>query len=169
MKKSIKTAGLFILQIAIILAVFVGVKSYQTRDMLETDGSVFIEPHNLVSLEGEVVQLPGDGKRKLVYFFAPWCSICEVSVGKLAALEQENLSVMTVALDYETVKDVESFVTNNNVNTQVLLGTENTKQLFRIKGYPSYYLLDENNKVVGKSFGLNNFIGIKISNLLSQI
>lgn len=148
--------------------VLVGISAWQVKDMLDVDGSVVVDAHRLVSLEGETVNLSEPGKRTLVYFFAPWCSICKVSIGNLDYVQSTDLNVVRVALDYRDSSEVERFVEQNDVNGQVLLGTNFIKENFQIQGYPTYYLLDKDNKVVSRSFGYSTALGLKLKNYLNS-
>lgn len=154
--------------IAVIGAIFFAVQSWQSRNMLDTDGSVEIAPVNLVSINGDINALAEPGKRTLVYFFAPWCNVCAMSIGNLDYLEQEDLKIVRVALDYNDVESVQNFVSQNNVNGEVLLGTQAQKTAFQVPGYPAYYLLDEEMKVVSRAFGYSTAVGLKVKNYLNQ-
>lgn len=153
----------------IFFAVVIGlVVAYQSRNLLTSDGSVEVSPMRLVSLDQQVHTLPEEGARTLVYFFAPWCQVCAASIGNLDSLESENLTVQRVALDYDSVEDVQDFVTNNEVNGTVLLGQQALKQQFNILGYPTYYIVDENRKIVASAYGYSTTVGMKINNFLNS-
>lgn len=154
--------------IVIIALVVLGISAWQTRHMLSSDGSVSVDEHLLVSLEGKTAPLVQPGKRTLVYFFAPWCNICKLSINNLDYLPSEDLNVVRVALDYRDLSEVENFVMQNDVQGQVLLGTQSHKEKFKIQGYPTYYLLDEDNTVVARSFGYSTALGLKLTNYLNS-
>lgn len=144
------------------------VSALRSHGMLSSDGSVTVESSNLVTLDGRVQPLLKGEKRTLVYFFAPWCSVCAVSIGSIDGIESEELEVVAVALDYAAIEDVEQFVARHDVNASVLLGNNNLKRQFKIKGYPSYYLINEESEVVARSFGFNTSTGIKVKNWLAD-
>lgn len=154
--------------VAIFAAVFFVITLWQGRNLLDADGSVTVNSHQLVSLAGEVQPLSVPGKQTLVYFFAPWCSVCAVSIGNLEGMESEDLRVVRIALDYASVEAVQAFVDDNEVAGEVLLGTADYKQTFSIPGYPTYYLLDEQNTVVARSFGYSTALGLRLQALLNQ-
>ena len=149
-------------ELVVFAVIFFGIMAWQTRDMLNTDGSVEIGTTVLPSLAGETMALAKSGKPTLVYFFAPWCSICKLSIGNLEGLNTDKFNIVTVALDYNSVEAVQAFATEQALTVPVLLGTNDLKQQFKIKGYPSYYLLDENRKVVSKSYGYSSTLGMKL-------
>ena len=164
-KKLVKLA----LELAAIIAIVYGVSAWQARDMLTSDGSHSIDAMQLVSLQGEVESLYQQKRRTLVYFWAPWCSICAVSIGSLDNVNEDDFDIVTIAMDFENLESVQAFVDKHDVQSRVLLGNEQLRQQFSIQGYPSYYLLDENANVVAKSFGLNTSIGIKVKDWVSRL
>lgn len=156
-------------ELVVIVAIVYAVSAWQARNMLESNGSQSIDAMQLVSLQGEVQSLYQTNRRTLVYFWAPWCSICAVSIGSLDNVDEEDFDIVTIAMDFEDLEAVQAFVDKHEVQSLVLLGNEQLRRQFKIQGYPSYYLLDENANVVAKSFGLNTSIGIKVKNWVSRM
>jgi thiol-disulfide isomerase/thioredoxin len=149
-------------ELAIFAVIFFGITAWQTKDMLGTDGSVEAAAAVLPSLSGDTRSLTESGKPTLVYFFAPWCNICKLSIGNLEGLDNDKFNIVTVALDYDSIEAVQAFAQEQELSMPVLLGTNDLKQEFKIKGYPSYYLLDKDRKVVSKSYGYSSTLGIKL-------
>ncbi len=144
------------------------VSLWQERNLLDDDGSVLIENRSLPSIEGQVEPVLADNKRTLVYFFAPWCNVCAASIDNLDGLEDKDLKVVRIALDYSSVEEVEKFVTDNKVVGTVLLGTQTMVREFNVMGYPTYYLLDEQHRVVANAFGYSTEVGLKLTNYLNK-
>lgn len=163
-----KKKSTWLRDIAIFAIIFFGISAWQGRHLLDSDGSVTIPDTQLVSLEGNIQSISEPGKRTLVYFFAPWCNICKLSIGNLDYLQSDDLKVVRIALDYRSLEDVETFVSENDVTGTVLLGTNQQKQQFSVPGYPTYYLLDENSNVVASSFGYSSALGLKLKNYLAK-
>ena len=159
--KTIKEVVFFVVVIFLIT-------SWQERGLLEDDGSQVIEPLQMVNLNGTVEPLVAEGKRTLVYFFAPWCNVCEMSISNLNGLDGEKLDVVRVALDYQSQNEVERFVKRADVEGRVVLGNDFHKQRFNVPGYPTYYILDEHQKIIASSFGYSTGLGVKLKNYLSR-
>ncbi|MBT1063527.1 TlpA family protein disulfide reductase [Bowmanella sp. Y26] len=138
---------------------------WQTRNLLETGNQV--PDTHLPLLSGGSSPLTEEGKPTLVYFFAPWCSICAASIGNLEALESDELVIRRVAMDYASLEDVSEFVRDNEVAGDVLIGHEGLKQQFRVLGYPTYYLLDANQRVVASDMGYSTSMGLKVRKALA--
>ncbi|GAA0857524.1 TlpA family protein disulfide reductase [Aliiglaciecola litoralis] len=141
---------------------------WQGRHLLDDDGTVVVDNVHLATLNNDVQPLFVSDKRTLVYFFAPWCAICELSIGNLDHLSDPELRVVRVALDYQSQNEVEDFVNRSNVKGVVLLGSNQLKQKFKVPGYPTYYLLNEQQQVVGHSFGYSSAMGLKLKNYLNK-
>ena len=148
---------------AVLAAVVISLIVYwQTKDMLDSSGSVVVAQQNLVSLNKEVLPLLDKNKTNLIYFFAPWCTICSLSIGNLEYLDANKVNVVVIALDYASVEEVSQFVTEHEVSSTVLLGHADLKSQFQIQGYPSYYLVDENQVITSRSIGYSTALGLKL-------
>ena len=151
---------------AIIIFVILMVFSWwQNRGTLPAKGQSAPE-FNLTALDGTVHQLSQDqGKQVLLYFFAPWCSICRLSAGNLndlrAARSEDELVILMVALSYENRAEVEAFVADLNLQVPVLLGSDQQMQDYQIVGFPTYYVIDEAGKLINKSMGYSTELGLR--------
>lgn len=150
------------------VSIVLAVSAWQTRNMLATDGSEELANVNLVTMQGDVTPMLKPGQRTLIYFWAPWCSVCAISIGSLDNVNEEALTIVTVAMDFDSIGAVEQFVSDHEVSSTVLLGNEELRHMFKLQGYPSYYLVNEDAKVVAKSVGLNTSIGIRLKDWLSR-
>ena len=119
------------------------------------------------TLMGETVSLNSQGKNTVIYFFAPWCQICHISIGNLQALyeKNENIDVIAVAMDYRDINEITEFTRQHQLTLPIALGNEAIKLAFSINGYPSYYILDENNEISGKSMGYSSELGLYLRTL----
>jgi thiol-disulfide isomerase/thioredoxin len=97
-----------------------------------------------------------------VYFFAPWCSVCRISMPGLNLLEADDdaLTVIAVALDWESVEEVETFITDSGFNGPVLLGHAQTGRDYQISGYPSYYIISQDGQIEHADRGLSTPPGL---------
>lgn len=168
MKITKKTLLSGLRDVGVMALIIYAISSWQARNLLEDDGSVKVDNVALVSLDGKVENLLQENKRTLIYFFAPWCKICELSINNLDYLDDTELNVVRVALDYRLKNEVVAFVEQNQVEGKVMLGSEDLKSQFNIPGYPTYYLLDEQHQIVGHSFGYSTALGLKLKNLLNK-
>ncbi len=133
-------------------------------NMLSTGPDVSAPPFELQSLAGIPVSSDSlRGKKTLIYFFAPWCPICRISMPNLEDFHHEKgreVNVVAIALDYESHEELLAFKEEYALTFPILEGTKVTQEAYRIQGYPSYYILDENGMVTHKSMGYSTEIGM---------
>jgi thiol-disulfide isomerase/thioredoxin len=135
--------------------------------MLDDNSHLDVATQLLVGLDGQTSTLIKPNKPKLIYFFAPWCKICSLSIDNLEYLNTKQLNIVRVALDYSNVEEVQNFADTHNISSQILLGHTGLKQQFKILGYPTYYMLDEQQKVLAKSYGYSTALGLKLRQIFS--
>jgi len=126
-----------------------------------------VDLDNVVTLMEETVSLNSQGKVTILYFFAPWCQVCHASIDNLQALYQKNehLEVIAIALDFTSKDEVMAFTSKHQLTFPIALGNEAIKQAFEISGYPSYYVLSEENVIIGKSMGYSSELGLYLRSL----
>ncbi|MEH6473385.1 MAG: redoxin domain-containing protein [Halopseudomonas sp.] len=143
------------------LTLWVGISYWQQNNLIQDRALAPV--FTLNSLSGDEVAL-GDiqSKHTLLYFFAPWCSICKLSIGNLNKLNaDESLAVVAVALNYDSSAEVAEFAGGEELAVPVLLGTHQTLSDYRIEMFPTYYVLDEQKRVISKSVGYSTELGMK--------
>ncbi|SEL15190.1 Thiol-disulfide isomerase or thioredoxin [Colwellia chukchiensis] len=118
--------------------------------------------HQLSTLDNKTLSLQANGQKTIVYFFAPWCQICHMSIGNLQSLfeRKPHIKVIAVALDFVDQNEVAAFTERHQLTFPVALGNEAVKQDFQVQGYPSYYVLDEENTVISRSLGYSSELGL---------
>lgn len=151
-----------------VLCVFVyAVNTWQSRDMLDVNSHLIVDEQMLVGLDGQTSTLVKPDKPTLIYFFAPWCKVCSLSIGNLEYLDPNKVNIVRVALDYSNVEEVQGFADKHHISSQILLGHEDLKAQFKIQGYPTYYIIDETQKVLAKSYGYSTALGLKLRQVFS--
>jgi len=166
MKKNHKKILFILLEAMIIVAVLVAFSWWQNRDLLpvnETKAPDFA----LQTLDGEIVHLSQyRGQPVLLYFFAPWCTICRLSADNLndlrAARTEEDLLIFAMALSWDSCKEVEDFVADLALQVPIMLGYEQQLQDYKIKGFPTYYVIDEAGVIQSRSMGYTTEWGMRI-------
>lgn len=128
------------------------------------------KPISLLTLPttlGEKVALGSSEKTTVLYFFAPWCTVCHISISNLQTIYEYNqdIEVIAVALDFNDLSEVVNFTNEHQLTFPVALGTESIKQTFAITGYPSYYVIDKDNVIVSKSMGYSTTVGLYLRTL----
>ena len=85
--------------------------------MLSSRGHITPKPQQLKTMTGEGMVLKSNGKKTIVYFFAPWCQVCNFSIENLQKVYQKtpDLDVIAVALDFVDVEEVKKFTANHQL------------------------------------------------------
>ena len=106
-------------------------------------------------------------KPAIVYFFAPWCSICRFSMDNLQNIYQRNpdIHIVAVALDYANKEEVDVFVERMGLEFPILMGNEEVKKAYKVSAYPSYYVFDEEQNVAHRSMGYSTELGLYLRSL----
>lgn len=167
-----KTAVSWIRDCIIVIAVFWAATSWQTKEMLAADGTVEIEAIELHGIDGQrhsIFERELSGKPTIVYFFAPWCSVCQASITSLNGLDTQKMNVVRIALDYRTAEQVIEFADKTRSEGPILLGDRTIKRDFQVPGYPSYYVLDKNNVVIARSMGYSTEWGMQLKSYIAKV
>ncbi len=140
---------------------------FRETSMLPTGKAMSSQTIPLKTLDNKTIELVNINKTTVVYFFAPWCQICHVSISNLQALYEKNehINVVAVALDYIDRDEVFEFSSQHQLTFPIALGTEQIKAKFKVKGYPSYYVINQENTVIAKSMGYSSEIGLLLRTL----
>lgn len=148
----------FLILCLVVGAVFV----FQQRNMLPSDGSVKLPDSQFVTLSGRTLTLLADDKPTLVYIFAPWCSICRISINNLDSLHPDKVNVVRIGVDFHHTEELRQFVDEVGVKGEILLGNDQTIRDFKVAAYPSIYILRPDGSVVGRSVGYTSSLGLKL-------
>jgi len=102
-------------------------------------------------------------QKTIVYFFAPWCTICKISMPNLQnKVTDGSLNAIGIALDFDNSKQVKKFTNDLDITFPVLLGNHQIRQNYQIEAYPTYYVIDENLKLSARSMGYSTELGLTI-------
>jgi len=139
---------------------------FQNRGTLAADGKIAPD-FVLQSVDGETIQLSSlRGKKVLIYFFAPWCNICHMSGGNLNDLREarteDELVVLVVGLSWESKEEIKQFKDDLKLTMPVLIGNNQQMIDYKIKGFPTYFVIDEEGKVTHRSVGYSTELGMRL-------
>ena len=151
--------------VLLMLAVFVAATAFQTRNMLSTSSDVLAPALAGPLLDGGSFDVAtSSGKPVLVYFFAPWCTFCALSSDNLVRLRrirnQESLSIVAVALDWQTKAEVQAYVDRHDLDLPVVLGNRQTARDWRVTAFPTYYVLNSERRIQRRDLGYSTQFGL---------
>lgn len=146
--------------VAVLCAVFLGIHAWQTRDLPLNEPA---PPTLLGQLDGGGIRSAiAPGEVGIVYFFAPWCRVCRVSIGNLDDLVARGSVAWgtLVALDYEDLGAVRDFADRTGVSLPVLMGDAGTARDWSIGAFPTYYVIDSEGRIHSRSVGYSTWLGM---------
>ena len=154
--------GSLAFHVAILISIFVLISMWQTRNLPDDEHTPSLELGWLDDMRAESVMVSGE--TGVVYFFAPWCFYCRKSIDNLDELVASGkLSwARVVALEYESLDEVREFIRETGIDLPVLLGGPQTSQDWQIRGFPTYFVIDEDGKIASRSVGYSTKIGLQI-------
>ena len=147
----------------LILTIFFAVTAWQGRNLIrkQTPAPSF----RLPALSGPPVALEDlRGRRVLLFFFAPWCKVCDLSISNLNWVRRfwgsESISIFAVALYYNELQSVEAFLERNTLDVPVLLGTPELPNSYRINAFPTVYVINESGNIDSSTVGYSTTLGL---------
>jgi len=154
--------------VVLLILFFVLVSMWQTRNLPDDSYTPSLELAWLDDMRADSLFVPG--QVGVVYFFAPWCFYCRHSIGNLDELVSSGQLpwARLVALDYESLDEVRTFLEETDVHLPVLLGGPKTSTDWQIRGFPTYFVIDGDGKIVSRSVGYSTRIGLQVRAWLNR-
>ena len=130
-----------IIRITLILAMLLGLGALwsksdgwknEARELATRPASKYIENSKVViagleitDLKGKVAKLPGNGRYRLINYWATWCGPCLVELPLLDkfAQSQDARGVLTVGIALDEAKDVSTYLKENPLKYPQFLET----------------------------------------------
>lgn len=143
------------------------IHAWQTRDLPLGEPAPATVLPLLAGTENAAAIQPGESG--VVYFFAPWCSICKHSIGNLDAQVRAGQVgwATAVALDFSSQAEVTGFITETGIGLPTLLGTDQTATDWNVRAFPTYFVIDAEGNIASRSVGYSTSIGIRLRNWLA--
>ena len=160
--------GALMFDVALLIAAFVLISMWQTRNLPDDDHTPPLQAVWLDDMQADSVMVPGEVG--VVYFFAPWCFYCKTSIDNLDELVASGQLAWArvVALEYESLEEVREFIRETAVELPVLLGSSQTTSDWQIRGFPTYFVIDGDGRIVSRSVGYSTKIGLQTRVWLNQ-
>lgn len=167
-KSFTQTLRKWLIELLVVFGILAAISMYLVRDMLAVEDRVPVL--SLPELSAVTQNSAGtnpiqtvqwqQSDKTLIYFFAPWCSICSVSMKGLALLPDTDAQIIVVALDWQNIEEVNQFIDRVGYEGTVLLGSRETQAAYQIDAYPSYYVVDNEGVVVHRDRGFTTPPGL---------
>jgi thiol-disulfide isomerase/thioredoxin len=111
----------------------------------------------LKSIDNKTVSL-SDYKGKIVFldFWASWCPPCRQSIPAVEKLHERFKGSDVVVLGINVEGDPEvarKFARKNSMTYPVLLGDNKTENAYRVRGFPAFFLIDQQGNIAKSYVG----------------
>ena len=150
-----------VFDVCAIIVLMVAIHAWQTRDLPEGEPA---PARGLFTLDGQSIESPiAMGEVGVVYFFAPWCNVCRASMGNLNDLVSEGKVAWAsaIALDFSSTSEVQQFVDDLGITMPVFLGAAQEIDNWNIRGYPTYFVINESGQIDSSSVGYSTEAGLR--------
>lgn len=151
-------------EVLLFVVIVGGIYAWRTRDLLPAGDRVPAPAFELTDLQGRPWSLGAlEGKPAVLYFFAPWCGVCAASSPQLRWFDHwmgEEVQIVLVGLDWSSPAELAEYASRHELQLPVLAAGPQTAADYRIRGYPTYYVLDAEGRVAGRDFGYTTAPGL---------
>lgn len=151
-------------EVLLFVVIVGGIYAWRTRDLLPTGDRVTAPAFALVDLQGRSWSLDAlKGKPAVLYFFAPWCGVCAASSPQLRWFDRwkgGEVQVLLVGLDWSSRAELAAYAARHELRLPVIAAEPQVAADYRIRGYPTYYVLDAEGRVAGRDFGYTTAPGL---------
>jgi peroxiredoxin len=152
----------YALEAAAGLGVFAAMQRCQTHGLLET--GTLAPDFEAQTLDGEAVHLSQYfGSRILLHFWATWCGVCKQEFGMLNRLADnlpEATRLLAVTTD-EALPNLRRFATEQELRYPIILAQDDVVQRYRIRAFPTNYVIDSAGRVASSSVGMSTGCGTR--------
>ena len=159
----------FALEALLFVVIVAGIQAWRARDLLPADERTAAPAFELTDLDGRPWSAAGlAGKPAVIYFFAPWCGVCAASSPQLRWFHRwrgDDVQVLLIGLDYAAPGELRSYAARHGLAMPVLAGNPATGAAYRIRGYPTYYVIDRQGRIARRDAGLTTVAGLWLRTL----
>lgn len=155
------------IQVVIFILIFMGISWFKEINMMPKREPIADNTIQLQTIMGDIIPISANKKQTVLYFFAPWCHVCEFSISNLQTFYQQNeeVDVIAIALDYVDSHEIEKYATKHQLTFPIALGNGKVKKSFKISAYPSYYVINADNTIIARSIGYSTEFGLYLRNM----
>jgi len=153
------------LEVLFFVAIFSALSYWQETSLLESNS----RPLTITAktLDGQIINFPNSKsmpEKTLIYFFAPWCKVCHLSISNLNILRNQvsesELDIIIVALDWNSTAEITEYMAKHELKFPVILGDQQWQSQYKIKGFPTYYVLNQKAEIISRSIGYSSSVGM---------
>lgn len=162
-----RRATALLIDVLLVALLFLAITSWQKRDLLRPSTLEQAPTFQLTSLDGQSYELANfQGKPTLLYFFAPWCSVCSLSAHNLRQLHVKSegkANIVLVAFSYGDRSAVAAYAERHELAMPILMDSSGeVAAAYRIQATPTYYVLDRDGRIRHRDVGYSTRLGLQM-------
>ena len=149
--------------ILMFLVIYLLVNWWQNRNHLQ-EFPQDIQTLTLKNLQNEDTNIfVNNGKATILYFFAPWCTVCSLNTDAINSLfARDKFNIIAIGFDWGSVEELIEYQKKQNLSPSILLGTEVIRELFAVSAYPTFYYFNPSGQIIRSSSGYTSQFGLYI-------
>ena len=152
------------LQIALLVGALALLTAWNTRDLLPVDERSEAPGWFLSDLQGQPRSLQElRGRPAVLYFFAPWCGVCAASSPQLRWFDRlagDSVQLVMIGLDWQQREELDEYAARHALRVPVLAGSPSVGADYRVRGYPTYYVIDSQGRIAARDVGFTTVAGL---------
>jgi thiol-disulfide isomerase/thioredoxin len=165
-KKLLQIRGVKLaLEVALILLVFIALKTYMQRDLAEGTAP----PVQGILLSGQPINLQAyKGQPVLLHFWATWCPVCKLEQDSIDAISKDH-AVITVAMNSGNDLQVKTYLQEHNLSFPVIVDERSVlAKQFGVQGVPTSFVIDPEGSIAFTEVGYTTSWGLRFRMWLAQ-
>jgi len=162
-----KKALLFTLQILLLITVYLGVKTYTQRDLVQ-DTPPALNATLLSGAQFNLAEYNYSGKPLLLHFWATWCPVCKLEEASIESLSRDY-PVITVAMQSGDENTLQEYMNSEDLSFAVIADDNSVlANRFGLKAVPVSFILNSQGKIVFTEAGYTSAWGLRFRLWLAQ-
>ncbi len=153
----------YIAEFFILILIVWGVSKWQGRNLVSRNEQA--PGFSLKTVTGlDISSESLKGKKTVIYFFSPWCSVCKLSSGNITAVKNsvKDINIIAIALSWDKPEDVQKFIVEHNLDVPVILGDDAIGAKYKIEAFPTIYILDGKGRIINSLVGYTTVLGLRL-------
>ncbi|WP_455210117.1 protein disulfide oxidoreductase [Kaarinaea lacus] len=148
-----------VLEIALIFLVFVAIKTYMQRNLVEG----VAPPVQGTLLSGQNISLQAyKGQPVLLHFWATWCPVCKLEQNSIDAISKDH-SVITIAMNSGNEQEIRTFLKEHHLTFPVLVDENSIiARQFGVQGVPTSFIISPDGNIAFTEVGYTTNWGLRL-------
>jgi peroxiredoxin len=162
-----KTLMRTITQVLILVAVFVGIRTYLTQGSLKKGPA----PNFSASLldGGQFSLADKRGAPLLIHFWATWCKVCALNDGVIDDLARD-IQVVTIAIESGGAQEIRKEMDKRELSFPVVVDSlGKLANQYHVKGVPTNYIIDAEGDIRFVEVGYTTGPGLRLRMWLASL